>query len=305
MRLLIFADVHVHPYRSQDHEGSRLNNCLDAIYQAFALGHEQRVDALLFAGDLYDRGKALPAVVVNGVIETMERCFSDFPLDLYAVSGNHDQQTYNLRDNPSDTALAHLAAVLPRFTLLDNQFTDIGTVRVHGVPYYVTQDDTRAALAARAERLDPFRTNVLLCHQHYPGCEFGGDFTIQDVQGFDYVFCGHIHQHARFDERPFYSVGSPLPRDLADLGDPKGYLLLDTETGHVTRHLTNYPYIERVVGRPPGRKRNVPLEAVAPMPVIEETSTVDFSPQALLTNYVRILDLPDTYLTVGLNCLGT
>ena len=312
MKLLAFADVHVHPYASQDVNGSRLNNCLAAISAAFVLADLHKCRALLFSGDLYDRGKALPAIVVNKVLETLDHCFTMYPkLNLYGVSGNHDQQAYNLVGTPSPTALSHLHDIFTgRFYLIDDQSVDdLGDVHIHGVPYYVSSTDARARIQARSLGMDRSVQNVLLCHQHHPGCEFGSDFELVDVEMFDYVFCGHIHQHRRFDARPFFSVGAPLPRDLADLGDPKGYLLVDTDTRDVTRLLTDFPYIERQVGRPRKDSKTAPVSRTSLLATSQAETQVPelpiLTPAEMLRSYVNEKGLSSDYLTVGLQCLST
>lgn len=250
MRALVFSDIHIHNYPSK--EGNRLEKCIEVLYKIFAHASNLNIKKIFCSGDLYDQGKRLHPLVVDEVIECFRRNFKEFPdVVFYSISGNHDQASHNTILNPAETALSHLAAIFPNnFVLLDNRSIEIDDDTIlHGVPYYVKVSDAREQISNRLKFVQDGKVNILLNHQHHPGCEFGSDFLLDDVRWFSFVFTGHIHRHMLYSYG-MYSVGSPLWRDAADNGDDKGILLIDTEkeTNQITRFVYEVcPIPERVI----------------------------------------------------------
>lgn len=237
MRALIFSDIHIHNYPSQNE--SRLEKCIECIKSVFQAAKDGKYKTILFSGDLYDQGKKLHPLVVDAVLNTLRQAFRENPeVTFYAISGNHDQAGHHLIAKPTQTALSHLAKVFPgRFVLIDDMTVEIEDCAVHGVPYYVKISDARAMIAERVANIVHGKVNILLNHQHHPGCEFGADFNLDDVDNFNYVFTGHIHRHLTYMNNSMFSVGSPIWRDAADYNDPKGWMYIDTDEGKIThRH---------------------------------------------------------------------
>ena len=168
---------------------------------------------------------------------------------------------------------------------------------VHGVPYYVKVSDARAMIAERAKEIVHGKVNILLNHQHHPGCEFGADFTIEDVENFNYVFTGHIHRHLPYLQQNFFSVGAPLWRDAADYNDNKGWMFLDTEQGLTLRHI-----FERV---------EAPVLNIKPLAAFGQTDNIHTpddheSIEGVIISFVKDM-IPDDkemqiqYIAAGLN----
>lgn len=227
MRAIVFSDIHIHNYPSIDN--SRLVSCIDCLKAIFKSAKEGGYKTILFCGDLYDQGKKLHPIVVDAVLNTLREGFREDPaIVMYAISGNHDQAGHHLIAKPTETALSHLAKVFPgRFILIDNDTVEVEDVVIHGVPYYVKVSDARAMIAERKKHIVYGKVNILLNHQHHPGCDFGADFNLDDVDSFNYVFTGHIHRHSPYLQQNMFSVGSPIWRDAADYNDHKGWLHLN------------------------------------------------------------------------------
>lgn len=297
MRALIFSDIHIHNYPSQNE--SRLVKCIECLKEIFQHAKAGNYNTILFAGDLYDQGKKLHPLVVDAVLNTLRECFKANPaVTFYAISGNHDQAGHHLIAKPTQTALSHLVKVFPgRFVLLDNVSMEIEDCIVHGVPYYVKVSDARQMINERAKQIVHGKVNILLNHQHHPGCEFGADFILEDVDNFNYVFTGHIHQHQPYLQKSMFSVGSPIWRDAADYNDPKGWLYLDTDLATVTRH-----YYETV---------EAPVLTVKPVALFGSDITTGVenpleSVESIITSFVRDAfpddELKQTeYIKAGLN----
>lgn len=237
MLVAIYSDLHAHNYKQFDKDGSRLNNCLEAIKDVYDLCDKSGIGVVLFVGDLFDQQKNLPTVVVNAMARLFKELAKKYPkIICYAITGNHDQAEKSLIHREAASALEHVETMVStNFIIVDNASARIAEgVIVHGIPYYEYPEHFKQALEERAGRV--FReagTNLLLIHQTPSGIMNGHiatdtntDDPLYDI--FDYVFCGHIHTHQQMTDN-FCVVGSPIHRDLGDAGEDKGFLIFDTE----------------------------------------------------------------------------
>lgn len=237
MLVLSFSDLHIHNYQQFDKQGSRLANCLDVLRLVFKFAHKNGIEFILFSGDLYDNQKALPTEVVNMVVETFAKMFATYTgVKFIAISGNHDHASKNLLKKPAITALSHLDLMFDNFILIDNEvypLDDNEELCVVGVPYYEYAEDYHQALADTLAETTDYSQKILLCHQtpsglNNPNIPFDTDVHNELYEGFDLVLNGHIHAFQEITPK-FINVGSPLHRDLGDLGVDKGFLVIDTE----------------------------------------------------------------------------
>lgn len=234
MLVLSFSDLHIHNYQAHDRNGSRLANCLNVLELVFKFAHKNGIDCILFSGDLYDNQKALPTEVVNQVFETFAKLFETYnDITFIAISGNHDHASKNLLSSPAVTALSHLDLMFTNFVLIDNtEFILADNLTVVGVPYYEHSEDFHKALADSLPTLVQGCT-ILLCHQtpsglNNPNIPFDTDVHNEIYDNFDLILNGHIHAFQEITPK-FINVGSPLHRDLGDLGVDKGFLVIDID----------------------------------------------------------------------------
>ena len=288
-KFLIFADLHIHNYKQFNKDNSRLTNCLNVLDDIFETASATGINTILFPGDLFDSQKALPIIVVNQTIKKFIQLFEKHPhVNFVACSGNHDYGSKNLIDKPAVSALTHLAEVfIDRFILIDNTFVDIDNVRIHAVPYYEYSDHYHDALEKRTfELLEP-QTDLLMIHQTPDGISntsFAGD-TDPDSHLYGYfqhIFCGHIHKREYLSNK-FTVVGSPLHRDLGDVGETKGFLIYDS-TNNIIEFvaLENYPEFIKVDDTTDAAYNND--YAVQNKLVVENTSTIDLDSKKFNTN---------------------
>lgn len=210
------------------------------------------VDAVLVAGDVYDR--ALPSLEAVGLFDDVLHRLADLGVPTVMISGNHDsarrlgvaagligQAGVHLRTDPG-------AAGTP--VVLHDEH---GPVAVYGVPYLepalvrdrlgapqaahaavlgAAMDAVRADLAAR-----PGTRSVALAHAFVvggEGCESERDITVGGVQhvpaavfsGVDYTALGHLHGCQTLSDRLRYS-GSPLAYSFSEAAHRKTVWLVD------------------------------------------------------------------------------
>lgn len=242
MKYAVFSDLHINSYKKYDSNGSRMFNCLSALEDIFRISHIRGITKILFAGDFFDQQKALSIEVIVATTYTLKTVFEKYPkIKLVMISGNHDQSEKNTLDNEALNSIIYLDLIFPNIELIDNSAISLSeNVVVYGIPYYSYKEHFYAMY--NALDLDAAKINILLMHQtpkhKNPMIPF--DVEPQHFEKFDYVFCGHIHTREQLTKN-FALVGSPLHRDLGDLGETKGFLILDTYSLHCEFVELDYP----------------------------------------------------------------
>ena len=235
MRFIHVADLHL----GKSLHGVNLLESGDQQYwvdQFLALAETVKPDAVLIAGDVYDR--SAPAA---GAVELLDRLITGLTglgAAVLIVPGNHDsaQRLAFGRELLSRTGL-HIAppltapGALTRVTLTDAH----GPVDFWLMPYLfpalaaealgteLRDYDAAVRAVLRAQPMDPARRNVIVAHQNVTvgGAEgerggsesaVGGvgqvDFTAFDA--FDYAALGHIHAGYPVGRPAVRYAGSPL-----------------------------------------------------------------------------------------------
>ena len=213
----------------------------------------EHVDALLVAGDIYDR--AIPSLDAVRLFSQALHQLADLDIPTIMISGNHDsahrlgvgtgllaKAGVHLRTDPADSATpVHLE-------------DEDGPVAVYGIPYLEptlvrTQLDAEAAShqAVLTSALDRIRSDlalrpagtraVVLAHAFITGAANSGserDISVGGIahagagvfHGIDYVALGHLHGAQRVNDRVHYS-GAPLAYSFSEAGHSKSLTLVD------------------------------------------------------------------------------
>lgn len=324
MKALYFTDLHVHNYKQFDTDASRLHNCLRVIDILFQYANKHKIEYILFGGDLYDRQKAIPTVVVNSVVAKFTELFNTYKdIKFIAISGNHDHASANLLHSPAETSLTHLNTIFDRFILIDNEShtLEIG-LQVHGIPYYEYADDYHTQLDAVVERVnnakqtETYPRHILLIHQTPDGIMNAGipmDTNPNDrrYKVFEWVGCGHIHAKQVLTET-FILGGSPIHCDANDIGSDKGFWVLDFSQGEKTTYKFKslnsiFPTFKVVDNEEDGAEETncfivvKPKKDIIALPTIADNFTNDLSQETLLRNFWQEKDGQDeALLAMGL-----
>ncbi|MEU7640779.1 exonuclease SbcCD subunit D [Streptomyces sp. NPDC039016] len=240
------------------------------------------VDALLIAGDIYDR--AIPSLDAVRLFNYTLHRLVDLNVPTIMISGNHDS-AHRLGVGAGLLAKAgvHLITDLAQSATPVLLQDEHGPVAVYGVPYLEpalvrTQLETetashQAVLTAALDRIrDDMATrpattrSVVLAHAFITGssgCDSERDISVGGVahagaeifNDVDYVALGHLHGAQQVTSRIHYS-GSPLAYSFSETGHSKSLTLVDLPAAHaeptVTRKIfptaTQLP-LARLTGR--------------------------------------------------------
>lgn len=238
---------------------------MDILRQVTDLAREEQPDAVVIAGDIYD--KAVPAAeaveVFDSFITELKRAVPE--AEMMLISGNHDSGLrLNCFREILDEQKVHMIGLPPRreeeyiekVTLQDA----FGPVNFYLLPFVkpsmvkqivgvdengnnLSYDATLHKLIAR-EEVNTAERNVLVSHQFYlPVGENAEsvermdseirtvgniDAVASDVlEAFDYAALGHIHKPMKVGSKLYRYCGTPLACSVSEAGQQKGVIMVE------------------------------------------------------------------------------
>ena len=241
--------------------------------QITAYARKEQPDAILIAGDIYD--KAVPSAeaveLFDGFVSALNSAAPH--AEIMMIAGNHDSgPRVNVFRRILQRQHVHMIGMPPmkpeerveKITLNDSY----GPVNFYLLPFVkpsmikaitnTEDDDTSLSyneavhrLAAR-EYINEAERNVFVSHQFYlpSGCDPGSvermdsevltvgniDVINADVlQKFDYAALGHIHKPMRVGSEFYRYCGTPMPYSVSEAGQNKGVIEVTmNEKGNVS-----------------------------------------------------------------------
>ncbi|WP_019534997.1 exonuclease SbcCD subunit D [Paenibacillus ginsengihumi] len=220
----------------------------------------ERPDAVVIAGDLYDRAVP-PTDAVDLLDELLSKLVVDLKTPVLAISGNHDSpDRLDFATRIMEGRGLHLAGRLnpePKPVVLRDEH---GEVHFHLVPYadpaqvrhalgdeeIRTHDDAMRALTGRiVQTMNPAARHVFVGHAFVTPAGEPQDNTSESerplavggaehvraeyFRPFHYTALGHLHQaHYVLDERIRYA-GSPLKYSISEERHDKGFYIVELD----------------------------------------------------------------------------
>ncbi|HCM89472.1 MULTISPECIES: exonuclease SbcCD subunit D [Vagococcus] len=254
MKFLHTADWHI----GRKLNGFSLLEEQEAVFlEVMAIAKKEQVDAIVIAGDLYDR--SIPSVEAVSLFNTMMvemNLKSGYPV--LAISGNHDSatrlETGSLWLKTQDFYLqTQLSQAFEPIEMLDTQFYLLPYFEpFHGRQYF--QDDSlrdiqgsmKLVIEKMKESFNPKKNQVLVSHFFAAGStksesettlEVGGldSIPIEMLLDFDYVALGHLHYKNAItkNEKVQYS-GALLKYSLSEEKQEKGVRIIELSEKKLT-----------------------------------------------------------------------
>ena len=223
--------------------------------QLLGIVEKQSVDAVLIAGDVYD--KAIPSEAATRMLDYFLSNLAKRNIYVYMVSGNHDSdERLNYGSNLFETNHIFISTKyegnLYKQTLKAGKdeadiyllpFVKASQAR-HFLPdaKIESYDDAVRAILDKAD-IDESRNNVLVAHQfvigksenpELSGSESLGTQSVGTVEKigydcfdqFDYVALGHIHSPQQVGRKEVRYSGSPLKYSLSEVNNEKSVSLI-------------------------------------------------------------------------------
>lgn len=253
MKFLHTADWHIGKIVN---EFSMLEDQIHVLHQLVDKIKELEVDALIMAGDLYDRAIPPKEAVVLAT-ELFNRLIKEAGIPVLVIAGNHD----------SNERLEYGSELLASSDLFIEGTVkeSVRKVTIKGVNFYLLpfadhvtirhvleneeirdlQDAVREQVKTIINEMDTDEVNVLIAHGYVVN---GGKDTLEEseserplsigtaeyvdvdvFEAFDYVALGHLHkaQKVKYDKVRY--SGSPLKYSKSEVNHKKQHLLVDLE----------------------------------------------------------------------------
>ena len=246
MRFFHLSDLHL---GKRVNEFSMLEDQWDILQKIVVLAKENKPDAILIAGDVYD--KSLPVVEAIQLLDRFLVWLNELGIAVFIVSGNHDSAERvafgaDLLKNSSIHIVQSYNGKMTPVTLSD----EYGEINIWMLPYLkpslvrrhfpdrdvVTYSDATSAALSNLN-LDLSARNLLIAHQFVTGAirseseEFivGGSENINGsiFDGFDYVALGHIHRPQHIGRETLRYSGTPLKYSFSEANHTKSVTVVD------------------------------------------------------------------------------
>ena len=238
---------------------------IDILRQITELAKAEKPDAVVIAGDIYD--KAVPAAeaveIFDGFMTELKKAVPK--AEIMLISGNHDSGLrLNCFREILDEQKVHMIGLPPR---TENEYIEkvtltdeFGTLNFYLLPFVkpsmvkqiVGVDENGNNLSYDAalhrlierEKVNTTERNVLVSHQFY--LPVGGDAekvdrmdseirTVGNIDAvsadvlelFDYAALGHIHKPMKVGSEAYRYCGTPLACSVSEAGQRKGIIMVE------------------------------------------------------------------------------
>ena len=265
MKFIHTSDWHI---GRQFHNVSLLEDQRHVLNQIVSYIEQEAVDALVIAGDIYDRSVP-PAKAVELLDEFINKICSAMHVPMIIIPGNHDgAERLRFGSRQLRAAGLHILGDLRQVVEPVILHAKSGEVAFYGIPYndpetvrnmfeveVSSYDDAHTYLVEQIKRVkNDAIPNVLISHCFLDGAleseserplSIGGADRVsyQPCVDFDYVALGHLHSPQSKGENFIRYSGSILKYSFSEQDQNKGVTLveLDAKGLMATKHLPLAP----------------------------------------------------------------
>ena len=255
MRFLHTADWHIGKIV---HEQSMLADQAYILEQLIAQVEEYEVDAVLMAGDLYDRSLP-PKEAVSLVNQTLSRLINELEVPVFIIAGNHDSnERIEYLSGVAEAKQLYMEGTLKAHT----RKVSLKEADIYMMPYAdhvlirqaLDQPEIRTieeAVAAQVEQItssdefDRSRINMVMFHGYVisgsrtslvesdserPLSIGTAEWIDQSIfDAFDYVALGHLHKGQKVGSNRIRYSGSPLKYSKSEATHQKKSFIIDID----------------------------------------------------------------------------
>lgn len=249
MKLLHLADLHI---GKRVYEYSMLEEQKNVLLQAFKMAKAHQVDAVLIAGDVYD--KNIPTVEGVRLFDTFLTALKKVKIPVFIISGNHDSaERLSFGRHLFENAEVYISGTYEEEILKKTLTDEFGEVDIYLLPFLKPQqievrddeekpqDYTEAVrLVLGRLQLNKNNRNVLVAHQFVGGMGKEPDRTDSETQSvggvdmvdyrvfdaFDYVALGHLHGAQQVGRKTVRYAGSPVKYSFSESRQEKSATLV-------------------------------------------------------------------------------
>ena len=246
MKLIHLSDLHL---GKRINAFSMIEDQRDILTKIIGIIDNERPDAVLIAGDVYD--KSVPSADAVELFDDFLVRLAKRSLQIFVISGNHDSpERIAFGRRLMDRSGVHMSPVY-NGQVLPVSLEDIyGTVNIYMLPFLkpahvrryfpdIKIDTYTDALrvAVTKMNLNPAERNILVTHQ-FVTVAIRSDSEEISVGGsdhvdasvfadFDYVALGHLHRPQNCTSDRIRYCGTPLKYSFSEVGDQKSVTIIE------------------------------------------------------------------------------
>ena len=319
MKFLHLSDLHIGKIVN---DFSMLEDQKFILDQIIRLAQTRKADAVLLAGDIYDR--AIPSGEAVLLLDNFLTALAESGIKVYMISGNHDSAE---RISFGEAVFAkediYIGGVYKGALPVFFQKDEWGEVEFVLLPFMKpAQADTSTSQEAVAKLLEAYEKERIAAKRegrrvlitHYFITDAGREPELSDsettvhvggldqvdaglFQGFDYVALGHIHKRQQIGEKPVYYAGSPLKYSFGETLQTKSVYWVELDEKGLAK-------VEMCPLRPMREMRKVKgsLNEIMENALSEGPARDDYI-QAILTDKEELIDPMGTLRSVYPNIM--
>ncbi|BBL90758.1 nuclease SbcCD subunit D [Vibrio rotiferianus] len=252
MKFIHTSDWHL---GRQFHNVSLLDDQQAVLDQLIQYIEDNPVDAVVVAGDIYDRSVP-PTIAIELLNKVVKRICGELNTPMILISGNHDgAERLGFGSEQMKNAGLHIISNFEdMLTPVVIETESAGQVAFYGMPYndpeqvrfayqepVSTHDQAHKLLAEKiTEQFQPEQRNVLVSHCFVDGAieseserplSIGGSDRVshEHFLNFDYVALGHLHQPQKKGEEYIRYSGSLMKYSFGEQNQKKGFTLVEID----------------------------------------------------------------------------
>lgn len=256
MKFLHTGDLHIGKVL---HEMSLLEDQKHILQEIVQIAEQEKVDAVVIAGDIYDR--SIPAVEGVSLLDNFLTQLSQKGIAVLLISGNHDSgERLSFMDSVLKKQHIYIAGdaggELTRVDFSGQEETVTFVLLPFVKPAQVGAKNSDEAVRLILEREGLAGENTEKGHRfvlvtHFFVTDAGREPELSDSESpvhvggidnveadafsfFDYVALGHIHKPQQIGERAVYYAGTPLKYSFSEVLQEKSVILAELRDGQTT-----------------------------------------------------------------------
>jgi len=288
-RFIFVGDPHFRGTNPRNRKDDYKAALVRKLYEIFELAAQHQVEAVIFAGDMFD----LPDVA-NSVLNEFADVLNECPVPMYTTAGNHDIPGYNIQAY-ANTSLRLLERIVPRLHVINDPaipqvfIGDSVDVAITFTPYSGKIDVDGYGYSPGYTVRDAYRIHVAhgMLLDHTP--PFDRFTLVQEVKTTaNMVLTGHDHTgygvYQRGDGVIFCNPGS-----LTRLSASESEIKRTVQVALITVLSGEFDNIEP--GTTKGEVKLIPLKSAAPGEEVLDRSKIeaDQARQYAMENFAALI----------------
>lgn len=247
MKILHLADLHI---GKMIYEQSLLEDQKYMLQQIIEIVEQEKIEAVLIAGDIYDRSVP-PGEAVEVLNDFLNTLIKQLKVKVFMIAGNHDSKERlnfgsRILENDGLYIQTNYDGQIRKVALSDqiNVYLLPFLKPIEVRPYFpdekIENYNDAMKCIMQNETIDSSKINLLMAHQFVTNCQnspercdsevtpVGGieNVEVSNFDAFDYVALGHIHGPQRIGKDTIRYAGTMLKYSFSEVNHHKSAVMI-------------------------------------------------------------------------------